>query len=175
TSGLGATAAEYTGGSGISIAALVNKPSVLQWRYLDMKAQLALIAGATLVALAVSAYAHHPFAAEYDWTKPVTLTGTVSKMEWTNPNAVFSLDTKDERGQIKHWTLEMGGPAALTRAGWNRNTIKMGDQVTVEAWLSKTKDDRANVKSVKLPDGRELSGASSITDVRTAKTKPISD
>src|SRR5215471_13330127 len=140
-----------------------------------MKTRFMLTAGVTVVVLAASLYAHHPFAAEYDWTKPVTLTGTVSKMEWTNPHAVLYLDTKDEKGQIKHWTLEMGGPAALTRAGWNRNTIKMGDQVTVEAWLSKTKDDRANVKSVKLPDGRELSGASSITDVRTAKNKPISD
>jgi hypothetical protein len=76
---------------------------------------------------------------------------------------------------MKHWTLEMGNPAALTRAGWNRNTLKMGDQVTVDAWLSKTKDDKANVKSVKLPDGRELSGASSISEIRTAKNKPISD
>jgi hypothetical protein len=64
-----------------------------------MKAQLALIAGATLLVLAASAYAHHPFAAEYDWTKPVTLTGTVSKMEWTNPHAVLYLDGKDEKGK----------------------------------------------------------------------------
>jgi hypothetical protein len=69
----------------------------------------------------------------------------------------------------------MGNPAALTRAGWNQNTLKMGDQVTVEAWLSKTKNDRANVKSVKLADGRELSGASSITDIRSNKNKPVSN
>ena len=137
-----------------------------------MKTQLALLMGAVLV-LAAAAYAHHPFAAEYDWTKPVTITGTVSKMEWTNPHAFLYMEGKDQNGETKQWTLEMGSPAALTRAGWNRNTLKMGDQITVEAWLSKTKNDRANVKSVKLPDGRELSGASSITD--TSKSKPISN
>jgi hypothetical protein len=140
-----------------------------------MKMQLALLTGAALVVLAASAYAHHPFAAEYDWTKPVTITGTVSKIEWTNPHAVLYVDGKDENGQMKHWTLEMGNPGALVRAGWNRTTLKMGDQITVDAWLSKTKNDRANVKSVRLSDGRELSGASSITDMRAQKNKPISN
>ena len=140
-----------------------------------MKAQLALIAGASLVLLAVSAYAHHPFAAEYDWTKPVTLTGTVTKIEWTNPHAMLYIDGKDQNGQTKKWTLEMGNPAALLRAGWRRTTLKMGDQVTVEGWLSKSKDDKVNVKSVKLADGRELSGVSSIGDVKQATNKPISN
>jgi hypothetical protein len=140
-----------------------------------MKTQLALIAGAAILVLTASVYAHHPFAAEYDWTKPVTLRGTVNKIEWTNPHATLSLDAKDQSGQMKHWTLEMGNPAALTRAGWTRNTLKMGDQVTVDAWLSRNKDDMANVKSVKLSDGRELSGASSISDFGTAKNKPVSD
>ena len=85
-----------------------------------MKSQLAFIAGAMLVLLAASAYSHHPFAAEYDWTKPVTLTGTVTKIEWMNPHVYLYLDGKDESGQVKHWTLEMGSPTALTRAGWTR-------------------------------------------------------
>src|SRR5262249_22964796 len=140
-----------------------------------MKSQLALIAGATLVLLAASAYAHHPFAAEYDWTKPVTLTGTITKIEWMNPHVYLYVDGKDESGQVKHWTLEMGSPTALTRAGWTRTTVKNGDQVTVDAWLSKTKSDRGSVKSVKLADGRELSGASSIGDIKQEKNKPISN
>ena len=139
-----------------------------------MKTQLALI-GATLVFLAVSAYAHHPFSAEYDWTKPVTLNGTVNKIEWTNPHATLYIDAKDQNGQTKHWTLEMGSPGALMRAGWRRNTLKKGDQVTVEGWLSKSKDDKANVKTVKLADGRELSAASSIGEVKQTTNKPISD
>jgi hypothetical protein len=77
---------------------------------------------------------------------------------------------------MKKWALEMGGPSALTRAGWNRNTVKMGDQITVDAWMSKTKDDHASVKSVKLSDGRELSGGSSIMDLKqTKENKPISN
>jgi hypothetical protein len=140
-----------------------------------MRTQLALLTGAMLLVLAVSAYAHHPFAAEYDWTKPVTVTGTVSKIEWTNPHAYLYVDGKDENGNMKQWKLEMGSPSALTRAGWSRNSLKMGDQVTVEAWMSKTKDDRANVKSVKMSDGRELSGGSSIVDTKQATNKPISN
>jgi hypothetical protein len=139
-----------------------------------MKTQLALIAGATLLLFVASGYAHHPFAAEYDWTKPVTITGSVSKLEWTNPHAFLYVDGKDENGNMKQWKLEMGGLAALTRAGWNRTTVKMGDQVTVEGWMSKTQNDRANVKSVKLPDGRELAGGSSILDTTKTKT-PVSN
>ena len=140
-----------------------------------MKTQLALIVGAALLVLTASAYAHHPFAAEYDWTKPVTLTGTVSKIEWTNPHAVLYVDAKDENGQTKQWALELGSPSALTRAGWTKDTLKKGDQVTVDAWRAKNKDDKANVKSVKLSNGRELSGASSIGQVNQVKEKPVSN
>jgi hypothetical protein len=98
----------------------------------------------------------------------------VSKLEWTNPHAFLYVDGKDENGNMKQWKLEMGGLAALTRAGWNRTTVKMGDQVTVEGWMSKTQNDRANVKSVKLPDGRELAGGSSILDTTKTKT-PVSN
>ena len=80
-----------------------------------MKTQFVLITGATVLLLVISAYAHHPFAAEYDWTKPVTLTGTVSKVEWTNPHAYLHVNAKDDKGQTKQWTLEMGSPSALTR------------------------------------------------------------
>jgi len=140
-----------------------------------MKTQLALIVGAALLVLTASAYAHHPFSAEYDWTKPVTLTGTVSKIEWTNPHAVLYVDAKDENGQTKQWALELGSPSALTRAGWTKDTLKKGDQVTVDAWRAKNKDDKANVKSVKLSNGRELSGASSIGQVNQVKEKPVSN
>jgi len=140
-----------------------------------MKTQLALIAGAMLLVFAAGAYAHHPFSAEYDWTKGVTLTGTVNKIEWTNPHAFLYVDAKDEKGNARQWKLEMGSPGALTRAGWTRNTVKMGDQVTVDAWMSKSANDRGNVKSVKLADGRELSGGSSILDIKQAKTAPVSN
>ena len=139
-----------------------------------MKTKLALLIGATCLVLSAAAYAHHPFSAEYDWTKPVTLTGTVTKLEWTNPHAVLHIDAKDQSGQMKQWVLEMGSPSALTRAGWTRTLVKEGDQITVDAWLSRTDATKANLKSVKLKDGREYSGGSSILDMRQ-KTKPVSD
>jgi len=95
-----------------------------------MKIQLTLIAAVSLLVIVASGYAHHPFSAEYDWTKPVTIMGTVSKVEWTNPHAFMYVDAKDEQGNMKQWKLEMGGLAALTRGGWTRNTLKMGDQVS---------------------------------------------
>jgi primosomal replication protein N len=79
------------------------------------------------------------------------------------------VDGKDDKGQTRQWTFEMGAPGALSRAGWNQTVIKKGDQITVEGWLARNKDDRANVKSVKLANGRELSGASSIADFTPAK------
>ena len=140
-----------------------------------MKVGMIFLLGTAVLALAVSAYAHHPFASEYDWTQPVTLNGTVTKIEWTNPHAFLYMDAKDKNGEMKHWTLEMGSPGALTRAGWTRNTLKMGDQVTVDAWMSKTKSDAANAKSVKMADGRELSAASSIGEMKPANKQPISN
>jgi len=140
-----------------------------------MKTRFALFAGAALVVLTVSAYAHHPFSAEYDWTKPVTLTGTVNKFEWSNPHSYLYVDGKDDKGQMKQWKLELAGPSALTRAGWTRNMLKKGDQITVDAWLAKDNKEHANVKSVKLADGREFSGGSSIGEVKVPKSKPISN
>ena len=141
-----------------------------------MKANMAaLIAGIALLILVLPLQAHHPFAAQYDKDKPVTMTGTVTKVDWANPHAHLFMDARDSNGKMENWEFELGSIKKLRSLGWKRDSIKMGDQVTVDAWLSKTKDDRANVKSVKLSDGRELSGASSITDVGTAKNKPISN
>lgn len=128
-----------------------------------MKFHGALIVGALLV-LGVAAYAHHPFGAEYDWMKPVTVTGTVTKLELTNPHSHLYVDAKDSQGQMKHWSMELGSASALSGAGWTRTTVKSGDMVTVDAWLARDGSDRANVKSVKLSDGRKLSGRSSILE-----------
>ena len=118
----------------------------------------------TVFLAALPLLAHHPFSAEYDWKQPVTVTGTVSKLDWANPHAHLYVDAKDPDGKMKNWTFELGGINALTNAGWSKEAVKTGDTVTIDAWLSKSQSNLANVKSIKLPSGRELSGASSIVD-----------
>jgi hypothetical protein len=88
--------------------------------------------------------AHHAFEAEYDASKPITITGFVTKLEWVNPHAYVSIDTKDENGVVKTYKVEMGPPYALVRGGWKRDTLKIGDKVTVEgAGLAKNGSDAA--------------------------------
>jgi hypothetical protein len=110
---------------------------------------------------------HHSFAAEFDSTKPLTVTGIVQKLEWTNPHARLYVDAKDDKGAVIHWDFELGPPNGLMRRGWNRNSLKQGHVVTVEGFHSKTQPHIANARSVKLPDGRQVFAGSSF-DVGSA-------
>src|SRR5215470_13186436 len=106
--------------------------------------------------------AHHSFAAEYDSKKPVTLKGTVTKVDWMNPHVYFYLDVEDEGGNVANWALEMGPPNGLQRAGWTRNTMKVGDVVVVEGTLAKDGAKQANARSVTMAStGKRLGAASS--------------
>ena len=83
---------------------------------------------ASLLAAALPACAHHSFAAEYDASKPIKLTGKVTKVEWTNPHIFIYLDVTDEKtGEVENWALEMGGPNSLMRLGWKRDSLKVDD------------------------------------------------
>ena len=114
------------------------------------------------VILSVAALAHHSFSAEYDSKKPVTLTGIVTKVDWMNPHVYFYLDVKDESGAITNWGLEMGPPNGLQRSGWTKNTIKVGDEITVEGTLAKDGSKQANARSVVMTStGKKLGAASS--------------
>ncbi len=106
--------------------------------------------------------AHHSFAAEYDSNKPVTLTGTVTEVHWTNPHARFSLNVKDKSGKSAIWEFELGSPNVLQRAGWTRHSLKVGDRVTVHGFLAKDGSNLANAKEVTLPDGQTVFAGSSI-------------
>ncbi|PWU10647.1 MAG: hypothetical protein C5B51_03955 [Terriglobia bacterium] len=108
------------------------------------------------------AMAHHSFAAEYDSKKPVTIKGVVTKVDWMNPHVYFYIDVKDEDGKITNWGLEMGPPAGLQRAGWTRNTMKVGDEVIVEGTMAKDGSNQANARSVVMANtGKKLGAASS--------------
>jgi hypothetical protein len=117
---------------------------------------MVFLSGILLAAAAVPALAHHSFAAEYDSNKPITLKGSVTKMEWQNPHARFYVDVTDEAGKVTNWELELGSPNGLMRRGWTRNSLKPGDTVTVEGYLAKDGSKLANARNVTLGDGRKI-------------------
>jgi Family of unknown function (DUF6152) len=115
-----------------------------------------------MLAAAVSVYAHHSFAAEFDANKPVNITGAVTKVEWQNPHVWFYIDVKDTSGKAVNWGVEMGSPNGLMRSGWDRNVMKAGDIVTVEGSRAKDNSNNANARSVTLArTGKRLFAASS--------------
>jgi len=101
-------------------------------------------------------FAHHSFAAEFDVKQPVTLKGTVTKVEWTNPHVWIYMDVANESGAAEHWQCENGAPNALARMGWTRNSLKVGDQITIEGFRAKNDDKTANARQIILPDGRKV-------------------
>lgn len=139
-----------------------------------MKLRLVLVLSAAVgVALiATTARAHHAFAAEYDSQKPITVTGTVTKLEWTNPHARLYVDAKGENGEIVNWDFELGPPNGLMRRGWSRNSLKPGHVVTVNGFLSKRAPHGANARSVTLSDGRQVFAGSSFDTGPTGPEKP---
>ena len=122
---------------------------------------LALLLVLALSLAASRAFAHHSFSAEYDRSKPVELTGTVTKLEWTNPHARIYIDVKDDSGALVNWDFELGPPNGLMRQGWNRNSLQAGQVVTISGFLSKDEPHVANARSVHLPDGRQVFTGSS--------------
>lgn len=97
-----------------------------------------LITAFGLILSVTPAVSHHSFDAEYDAKKPVTLTGNITKIDWVNPHAFVSIDCKDDHGTVKNFKIEMGPPYALVRSGWKRETLKIGDKITVvDAALAK--------------------------------------
>jgi Family of unknown function (DUF6152) len=120
------------------------------------------IAGLSLLAAAAPIHAHHSFAAEFDATKPVKMTGTVTKIEWTNPHVWFYVDIKDETGKVTNWGFELGSPNGLMRAGWTRNSMKVNEVVTIEGSAAKDGSNHVNARSVTLAStGQKLFAASS--------------
>lgn len=119
-------------------------------------------AGFVLLLAALPGSAHHSFAAEFDASKPVNLTGAVTKVEWMNPHTWFYIDVKDETGKVTNWAVEMGSPNGLMRAGWSRNSMKVGDIVSVEGSRAKDGSSNANARAVTLAStGKKLFAASS--------------
>jgi Family of unknown function (DUF6152) len=112
--------------------------------------------GIVLFMFTQPAFSHHSFSAEYDSKRILRFTGSVTKIEWTNPHARFYLDAKDEHGVVGNWNFELGSPILLRTLGWKSDSLKIGDQVTVEGYLAKDGSKMANARSVILADGRKV-------------------
>jgi Family of unknown function (DUF6152) len=124
--------------------------------------------GLCLVSLSASVLAHHSFAAEYDPNKTMQVSGKVTKVEWTNPHARFYVDVKDEQEGTTNWNFELGSITVLQRLGWRRNSLQVGDQVTVAGYPAKDGSKRANARNVVMADGRKVFAGSS-ADADSAK------
>jgi hypothetical protein len=127
-----------------------------------MKICIVLILQAVcLLSPTLSATAHHSFAAEFDDKQPVRLDGTVVKFEFMNPHSWVHVEVKNPDGTVVQWAVETGSTNALFRQGWRKDSLRAGDHVTIDGYRAKNGTNTANARTVKLPDGRQVSGASS--------------
>lgn len=115
--------------------------------------------GALLAAM--PAAAHHAFSSEFDSTKPVSLRGKITRMEWINPHSWIHLDVTNEDGTVESWMIEAGPPGVLVRRGWTRDSVQPGTEVLVEGYQARDGSQRANGRDVTFPDGRRLFAGSS--------------
>jgi hypothetical protein len=109
-----------------------------------------------LLLSAVSLFAHHSFAAEYDNNKPVKFSGKVTKVEWLNPHIYVYIDAKDAAGKNVNYAVEGGAPNGLYRQGWRKDTLKVGDSVSVEGFLAKDGSNTVNARTWLLPEGKKV-------------------
>lgn len=125
-----------------------------------MKLPLALVALAALGTY-VPAKAHHSFAAEYDDKSAIKLTGAITKVDWSNPHVYFYIDVEDAKGNVANWAMEMGAPGALRGRGWDKNTLKIGDVITVEGSRAKDGGNHANARNIIVTATGKVLGAAS--------------
>ena len=125
-----------------------------------MKSMLGVVVGAAWLLAAVPAAPHHAFSAEFDINRPVKLTGTVTKVEWTNPHAWVFIDATDGDGNVQSWAIELVGINDLLRLGWGRDRVKSGDVINVDGFGARNGTNTANAASVTLASTGELLWAS---------------
>jgi hypothetical protein len=125
---------------------------------------IALVSGLFIVTTSSLALAHHSFAIEYDATKPIEGTGTIQKVEWTNPHMRIYIDVTEPNGSVTTWNLEMGSVNSIQRRGWKPSDLKAGLKVSFKGYAGREVRTRAAIDVITLPDGRVFKGASSAPD-----------
>ncbi|WP_263417285.1 DUF6152 family protein [Terriglobus albidus] len=123
-----------------------------------MKSRLLLSSLGALALASASAYAHHSFSAEFDGNKPVRLVGKLTRVEWTNPHSYFYVDVTDAKGVVSNWGCEGAGPGALSRRGFKKGDLKVGDTLVVDGYRAKDGSHLIDARRVTLPDGRSIYG-----------------
>ena len=126
----------------------------------------ATIMVALVAVLPIHTSAHHSFAAEYDAHKPVTLSGSVTKVEWVNPHGWIYIDVKDPKGGVAKWAVETGTPGMLARRGLKKTFLPIGAEVVITGYRAKDGSNTANGGAVKFPDGRDIFLGSSGADAQ---------
>lgn len=122
-----------------------------------MRVKIGIVAvGFSLLGAGAHVTTHHAFSSEYDESKVVTLKGTVTKVEWLNPHARFFIDAVNEDKSVTNWSFELASPNSLTRSGWGRRTLNVGDAITVTGFAAKSGKNMASTRSVTLADGKAL-------------------
>jgi hypothetical protein len=122
----------------------------------SVRAHLTILAATIATLASVPAFGHHSFAAEYDASKKIEITGVVTKFEWTNPHAHFYLDVTDPDGKVANWNMELASPNMMVRNGWTRNSLKPGDKVVVSASRAKDGTNTGSADTITLTDGTKL-------------------
>ena len=123
-----------------------------------------MAAGLTLaVLLPVQSNAHHAFGAEFDSNRPVTLRGSVVKIEWVNPHAWFHIEVTNEAGEIENWMIEGGTPNTLLRRGIHKRSLAIGTEIVVDGYQAKDRSNRANGRNITLSNGQTVFMGSSGT------------
>ena len=135
---------------------------------MKIRLSIALALGVGTLVATMPVFAHHSFNAQYDRAKPTTLKGTVKRVDWINPHARFFVEVKDASGKAVLWEIELAAPAGLMRQGWTRNSLKIGDEVTVNGSLAKDGSNLANATTVTLATGKRVFAGSSGGDGETA-------
>jgi Family of unknown function (DUF6152) len=137
-----------------------------------VKIKVAVLVAASIATFSRPVIAHHSFAAEFDGSKPVRLVGKITRVEWTNPHSYFYVDVADDKGNVTNWACEGASPLALTRRGWKKSDLELGDTIVVDGYRARDGSHFVNARRVTFPDGRSLDSGTPLQAAPSVSSAP---